>query len=192
MRIYKAFPFGLVLVTGLVLFSALKLNTVEDSATRLQAASVTISDATFNPADWSVIEVSEGGASQTNRQDSTGGNPGAFRSMQHVLPSPPSPTDPGVIEVAHIYEAAVYDPASEGAIDHIDYAEDTGLLTPPYSGAFVRSFALIEQAGMRYRSGSVLLVTGTTGWVRGSLTDIDSPALTIGVLFDFKRSLSSA
>lgn len=156
MNLIKICLWSLICIVGQAMFPVAKAQTI-------------ISDTTFNDSDWSVIVNSDGGASQTNMQQPNGGNPGPFRFMQHILPSPPSPTAVGLIEVAHIYEAESYDPATLGAIDHIDYAEDTGLLNLPYTGAFVRSFALVEQNGMTYRSAAVLIVMGATGWVSGSL-----------------------
>jgi len=168
MKAYNVFLFSLIIVIGL---DALNLKTPSKTTAPIRAASVTLTDTTFNPADWSVIEVSEGGATQTNRQEPAGGNPGAFRLMEHHLPPPPSAVDVGRVQVLHLYEAAGYDPSAQGAIEHIDYAEDTALLGLPWNQAGIASFAALVQGGRAYRSSNAqfLLVSGTTAWAGGSL-----------------------
>lgn len=164
---YKPILFCLSLFLGVQFFTLSSPNTPKKLHELTPDATVSISDSTFNPADWTVIEVVEGGASQINRQESTGGHPGAFRFMQHVLPSPPSPTDVGRIQVTHIYEAASFDPATQGAIDRLGFSEDVGLLNLPYASAFVASSPALVQDGQAYRAASFGLQEGATGWTRG-------------------------
>ncbi len=167
----RRFLLSLISFVFLVHFTPFECIKQITSSVHAQTTPVVISDTTFNPADWFVQESSEFGASQTNMQALTGGNPGAFRSMQHILPTPPSPLDLGLIEVLHIYisEEASYDPATQGAIERIDYSEDTALLSLPYAQAFVRSFLAVVQDGNAYRSASPLFVIGTTSWTNGSI-----------------------
>src|SRR5574341_254524 len=109
-----------------------------------------ISDSTYRPADWSVQVVTAFGASEIHQQRLTGGNPGAFRYMEHILPAPPGPTDLARVEVTHIYNGDAYLPFD--AIDHIDYAEDIRLLNLPWNQAFIVSYPAIRQSGKFYRA----------------------------------------
>src|SRR5215831_5747758 len=94
-------------------------------------ADATFFDGTFSPADWSATIVSTDGATHSVSQSTTGGNPGEYRFMQHVLPSGRS------IGVVHQYLAGVYDPSTSGAIDALDYREDRIEFNPPFPGAAI-------------------------------------------------------
>ena len=125
-----------------------------------------ISDNTFDPADWSVEVSSSEGASQTNRQEGSGGNPGAFRAMRHILP-PVGPSETARVEVIHIYQGAGYNPGIQGAISSIDFFEETKMLSLPFPEAFIRSFPVIVQNGQIYRSKTYNQYIGLTTWSSG-------------------------
>ncbi|MBN1781218.1 hypothetical protein JW948_08850 [bacterium] len=110
-------------------------------------AAVIISDTEFNLSDWSVEENGAYGTSQTFQRETAGGNPGAYLLMHHIIPQEAS-GNLGFIEVSCLYEAQSYDPAVEGAIDHIDYAEDL-IVRTDFDG-FRRSYPMIVQDGTRY------------------------------------------
>jgi hypothetical protein len=131
-----------------------------------------ISDSTYDPADWSVSVVTQFGASETHAQRLTGGNPGAYRYMEHILPAPEGLNDLARVEVTHINVLDFYYPFFDGAIDHIDYAEDIRLLNLPWNQAFIRSFPAIQQSGRIFRANVFLQVVADTLWRRGSFTGL--------------------
>ncbi|MCL4707421.1 T9SS type A sorting domain-containing protein [bacterium] len=135
-----------------------------------------ISDSTYQSANWSETVVTTFGASETHTQRTTGGNPGAFRFMQHILPAPPGPSDLTRLEVTHIYDGDAYLPLE--AIDHIDYAEDIRLLDLPWNQAFIRSFPAIRQSGRIFRANVFLQVVADTLWHSGSLTGLTASSFT--------------
>lgn len=129
-----------------------------------------ISDSTYNPADWSVQVVTAFGASETHEQWLAGGNPGAFRYMEHILPAPPGPNDLTVVSVTHIYDGDAYLPLD--AVDHIDCSEGIKLFNLPWNEAFVVSYPAIRQSGKLYRATQRLMVIADTAWSSGSLTGL--------------------
>jgi hypothetical protein len=136
------------------------------------AGQTVISDSTYFPADWSVQVVTAFGASETHEQRLTGGNPGAFRYMEHILPAPPGLNDLARVEVTHFNVLDFYRPAFQGAIDHIDYAEDIRLINLSWNQAFIVSYPAIRQNNRFYRATKFLSVIADTAWQRGSITGL--------------------
>jgi hypothetical protein len=105
-------------------------------------------DGEFLNANWQVdatVSPLLNGPLYTVDRAVAGGHPDAYRAMVHTLTPGPSS-----LKVFHLALAATYDPASQGAIHAIDYAEDCirqPESTPNYR---VQSFLLVEQAGRRY------------------------------------------
>lgn len=120
----------------------------------------TIADGLFNPADWSQLPQISGGASQTLLSGSSGGNPGSYRAMRHTFPGGTSS-----VAVWHMYDRAVFNPSSQGAIDTIDYIEDYFDQNGGFGG--VSSIA-IQQNGTLYRltPASISVMTPGTAWRR--------------------------
>lgn len=129
-----------------------------------------ISDSSYQPANWSVQVATTFGASETHQQRITGGNPDAFRFMEHILPAPPGPNDLTRVEVTHIFNGDAYLPFE--AIDHIDYSEDIRLLNLQWDQAFIVSYPAIRQSGKFYRATQRLIVIADTLWKSGSLTGL--------------------
>ena len=86
------------------------------------AQAVVISDTEFVTTDWAeqivfnaqpVLPVFSVGRS------ATGGNPDAYRTIQHVY------TGPGSMAVGHRFTKTSYDPSTQGAIATVDYNLDT-------------------------------------------------------------------
>jgi len=106
------------------------------------ANAMTIADTEFNANNWTeAVLYSSGDAAQSAARKPTGGNPGAYRHMTHVLPASTS------IGVAHRFLGASYDPASQGAIDSLDYTEDHIELSPPFTGAAIGATPALFQGG---------------------------------------------
>lgn len=128
-------------------------------------ATVVIADQTFNTADWTITEFANGGSTQSATQVASGGNPGSAREMSHFLPGSSS------ITVLHIFNAASYDPSTQGAIASIDFSEDRIELTPPFSGAAIGAYFLLRQGGGTWYANTDLTFSNTS-WATISLTGL--------------------
>ncbi len=108
---------------------------------------ITFADGEFQPADWTATALPDGSspaATHAETQVATGGHPGSYRQMDVQLPAPS-----GVATVAHTSQVAVYDPATQGAVYVIDYAEE-GLAPSKVYPKRTSSALLLEQGGRRY------------------------------------------
>ena len=113
-------------------------------------AELVISDAMFNPSDWSATVYSVSGtASHTDEQSLTGGNPGAYRRMSHILSSS------GNIGVAHLFLADSFDPSTAGAIVSLDYRENRIEFNPPFTGAAIGASPVLRQDDVFYFGPSI-------------------------------------
>lgn len=140
--------------------------------------STVISDGAFAAADWGVEIVDlAGGASQSARQETSGGNPGAFRAMTHTLPQP-SGSDETRIAAVHLYQGQRYNPSTQGALDHIDFTQDGRLLSLPWPDALVDTHFVIAQGGVLYRSSGYIRFFGNTNWNSGALNNLQPASFT--------------
>lgn len=117
-------------------------------------------DTEFAPADWVVSATSvpaASGATHDESQVATGGNPGAYRTMTHRVPA-----GPGSLSVLHASTMASYDPASQGAILVIDYAEDC-LVQPANLALYAVGSTLLLGQGAR-RFAAMGSGCASTGW----------------------------
>lgn len=133
-------------------------------------ANVIISDGTFNDSDWTDTAIrlsSTGTYMESAGQSATGGNPSAFRSMTHTWGN-----DTQVI-VFHTFLGATYDPASQGAIGHIDYAEDQIVLSNPVGGTLGRGFFVVQDGTFYRTPGNAWASTTWQTWNVADLTEID-------------------
>jgi hypothetical protein len=118
---------------------------------------VHIADRDFDPADWAVTEQATNGATQSARQEGGGGS-GGYRRMVHALP--PEST----IAVTHLYLGETYDPATQGAIERIDYREDRIEFDPPFPGAAVAGRFVLVQDGQVFVYTPDPLAFTATDW----------------------------
>jgi hypothetical protein len=105
------------------------------------------SDGEFAPASWQlwpVVGPNPLAPAHTETQQASGGNPGAWRRMVFTLPA-----GTGSGYVAYLSTTAVYDPALQGALKVIDYAEDC-LGVSDANTAFAESQLLLVQASRSY------------------------------------------
>ena len=136
------------------------------------ATEVSVQDGTFAPSDWGVSVFWEQGLSGiiTVEQETSGGNPGEYRSVD-VLLSPAKLNDWGRynrVHAFHNYIPRVYDPATEGGVYSIDFSEDARLYAGYLEGQ--GGGPAIRQNGVVYQGGS-FTIPGAT-WFRHSLTDL--------------------
>jgi len=117
------------------------------------AAAVTFSDGEFLNANWSGSIVSQTGvqpATLTAGQMTTGGNPGAFRRVEHAYGGSGS----GSILSGHVF-SSIYDPAALGAIGSLHFEFDLNLFNGGESNG-VAYGALLTQGMSVYTAGQVL------------------------------------
>ncbi len=107
-------------------------------------------DGTFAGTDWvlSVLTSGNGGSTPTS-QETTGGNPGAFRRMVMTVQAAPDSTTRSAVIGFH--RNAIYSPASQGAVAWIDYSEDGLLLSGAGEG---------QRSGPGIRQGDKVFVLG--------------------------------
>lgn len=112
------------------------------------APGVVFADANFAEADWAVravIDPAQSGATHNESQATTGGNPGAFRSVAYVIPQTPTS-----VRLFHTSISGVYDPAAQGAIYVIDFALDCARLAFEGVNQVPSVIGMIEQGGRRF------------------------------------------
>lgn len=114
-------------------------------------------DADFADANWTTTKIYDttaaSGATVTATQQTSGGNPGAFRetTQQWIGGN-------GVslgLEAAHLLSSATHDPAQAGAIDHIDFSFDVIILSQHGGATGISIFPLLVQNGQYYQASDV-------------------------------------
>ena len=117
----------------------------------VQAATFNYFDGTFNDADWTRrihFNVGPVGSfSETATQSLREGNPEAFRRMTQSWGNGTSAL------VYHFNNNAIYDPATQGEIEFIDYSADVRWIAANVGGVFANGFA-IEQDGRLFASAN--------------------------------------
>jgi hypothetical protein len=106
-------------------------------------------DGEFVPSNWVASPVVGPGQLpfvHTEEFIATDGNPGGFRKMVVQLPQ-----GAGSARVFHAALSATYEPAKQGAVRVIDYAEDCRAFQSS-ENTFTESSLVIEQGGRRYLS----------------------------------------
>lgn len=143
----------------------------------------------FADADWTTSVYQNGnGGTLSAAQQTSGGNPGAYRVVTLVV-NPGPPGGRSNIFSFHWHTPSRYDPAANGAIASIDYSEDA--LGPGVAAAMV-----VRQGGNVFFASPTYQVTTGTGWTtmaKQGLTAADfvmlAPDLTQSALHpDFSAS----
>ena len=125
-------------------------------ATSARAGTLTFTDGSFNPADWSVTV--RGSGTTTASQIPTGGNPDAFRQITNNVTS--------MMWGYHMNNGAVYNPSAQGAITSIDYAEDAIVIAG--SGNLGSGPAVMQGGKLFIKPDSF----GQTTWTHKTLTGL--------------------
>ncbi len=112
---------------------------------------ITFSDGEFNPADWETFVFTHGnGGSTSSTRVESGGNPGAYERIDHVINEAP-PTDLSTIYTGRMRKGVVYDPRISGPVESISYSEDFRLLSGTGGGTEGQGSSLIlRQNGALY------------------------------------------
>ncbi len=128
---------------------------------------VVFSDSTFANGDWTAVKIEDTTPGQAAtfqaEQVAAGGNPGAFRRT--TLSWFGNGEELAIIQVGHIREAFVYDPATSGAIASISFAWDLIELDPSGEGATCRYFLLLRQGDTYYLSSGAFDNVRPEGWL---------------------------
>ena len=139
-------------------------------------------DANFDLTGWTVFRWIPPGTPEFNpsvERVASGGNPDAFLKTSLTMPS-----GIGIVTVLYLSNSAVHDPAVDGAIRSIDYAEDCAALLRG-TATVVQPMLLIEQNGRRYLSPAASVACVSSTWKpvgnRSALsaadfTQLDGPA----------------
>ena len=139
------------------------------------AGAVTFSDSTFADADWTSRQLIVTGASPSSPsatfsagQVGSGGTPGAYREVTQTYNGPNM-----VIVVAHMQNAAVYDPGVAGPVAGFNFSFDLNFFNYPGTccgPSFAVGYAaVIKQGGNFYLGDSV--VTVSASWVPFAIAD---------------------
>jgi len=149
------------------------------ASTPARAGSLSYSDDTFVDADWTSVPFPFGdGGTSTVGQVATGGNPGAFRRIELAVRPAPSPGTFSALWLLQFRNDAVYDPATQGGILSVDYAEDAlylggqndlGVPLGVSNGTHAVSIAL-SQGGVLYTTTGLLADSET--WATKSLAGL--------------------
>lgn len=119
---------------------------------------VTFTDTDFNNGDWTatkIVDTTPGnGASFTATQMTSGGNPSSFREVIHSYNS-------GAITVAHLNNAALYNPTTAGALSAVDFTYDIIRINPSTNAPLVGYAGLAFQNGSYYQAPADTLGTAT-------------------------------
>ncbi len=109
----------------------------------------------FEGADnWTAAVTNSTNGSQQSAALAGGGNPGGQRRMTHVMPgTEDGEANPTQIAVLHNYTGGGWDPAVDGPLSHIDYAEDQIEFDPPFDGAAIGTRFAVVQDGVTYLAG---------------------------------------
>lgn len=110
---------------------------------------VSYTDSTFAEGDWTVTVIlyGAGGAADVS-QNTSGGNPGAYRSYVHTVT--PTVASSAAVYVFSMRTGAVYDPAEDGAIASIAYSEDTKTNSLGWGNQIGGAMALRQDAILYY------------------------------------------
>jgi hypothetical protein len=103
---------------------------------------VVLEDPFAGETGWTKTTEAATGFSDSVTLEASGGNPGGYRRMTHLL------AGRGSIYVYHLFGTS-YTPRTQGVIRGIHYSEDRTQFDPPFPGAAVASGFLVEQEGRR-------------------------------------------
>ncbi|HRV92854.1 MAG TPA: Ig-like domain-containing protein [Anaerolineae bacterium] len=139
-----------------------------------QQSPIVISDDDFDPGDWTVAVDIFGSPTTQTGQRAGGGNPAAYRYTQDTFPAM-AQYDFYSVTTFHWFQGATYDPATQGAFDHLDYREDHILLsaTPAHASPEVDGYIIIQQDGEIYSPFTHSFIN-TSGWQTYSLTGLQA------------------
>ena len=124
---------------------------------------VLLQDGDFQPSDWVAVALADpvqGGPTHSAERRAAGGHPDAYRRMVHAISPGPSG-----LSVFHLYQAANYDPQTQGAIHAIDYTDDCTVPNSAATSHDVTSNLLAEQSGRTYAPAAGLRTCASAAWV---------------------------
>ncbi|CAN5266357.1 hypothetical protein BH11PSE10_BH11PSE10_19130 [soil metagenome] len=141
---------------------------------------VLFQDGDFATTDWvtnAIAVPAIAGPAASADHAASGGNPDAFRSMTYSLSAGAS-----TLRVFNLASRTDYNPASQGAVKVIDFAEDCNVTRASTSIGFVKSYLLVEQGARRYVAKAQNACANSNAW--HALPLVSSLAATDFVLAD--------
>ena len=173
MRKLKQSLIGLIVVAVVAVAGLVSANRTVGAAPP-QQSSIVIADDDFAPGDWTMTVETMGSPTSATAQRAGGGNTGAYRATEDTFPAM-GPLDFYSVTTFHWFEGAVYDPVTQGAIDHLDYQEDNILVgvTPAHNSPQVDGFFVIEQDGTIFTPRTHPTIT-STAWQTYSSTSLQA------------------
>jgi len=134
-------------------------------AAGVQADTLTFSDSEFEEANWEIelFNFHTGGTASAT-QVAEGGDPAAYRRVDHMTNAATDPEDNAAIYAFHGFTTAVVDPSVDGAITSVDYYWDVRAIdSASGSGGF---FGPALRQGNRYyvSAGNLELVGTDENW----------------------------
>ncbi len=136
-----------------------------------------IGDGAFAPADWSLGGYTNSGSGVSASQVLTGGDPGSYRLVNDSVNSVGGPVTNSIVVGVSIYESALFDPASQGALGPLNFSIESlcPTATTSCAGNGQASGFAVRQGGVTYIS-NVLYNTGDAnngaGWVGHTATGL--------------------
>jgi hypothetical protein len=124
---------------------------------------VVVQDGNFQPSDWvtaAAADPAQGGSTHSTERLVAGGHPDAYRRMVHTMSPGPSG-----LSVFHLYQAAPYDPPTQGPIYVIDYTDDCIVPNSAATSHYITSNLLVEQGGRKYVPADGLRTCASATWV---------------------------
>jgi len=134
------------------------------SVSLANAGTVTLFDGTFNDADWEVSSAGSSRGGGSGSQVPVGGNSGAFRRVVNS-----NGGGGGLTNAWHFYVGMAYDPSVDGAIETLDYSEDTLAI----AGSNTVSRVILRQDGLLYQLEQTYLAgPSSSEWVKTNFTGL--------------------
>ena len=149
------------------------------AAASVNAGTVTFSDQVFNDSDWTVnTQIIDSGGTVSATQNASGGNPDEFRRIVNTVFGVSGGPN-SAIWGFHLTDQAIFDPSVSGAIQSLDYQEDS-IMFQGFGQGQASGAALMQDGNLFYSSNRVL--SNQANWTTQSLLSLTSLSFTS--LFD--------
>jgi hypothetical protein len=122
----------------------------------------TLSDGTFANSDWSLAIFSNSGSSVSAQQQSSGGNPDAYRQVVDSVNSAGGSVPYSEVIGASIYQPVTYNPLLQGPLALLNYSIDSFCGDSCGGEGQLVAFA-VEQGGQVFWSADSDFITGSLG-----------------------------
>ncbi len=141
---------------------------------QLKVNATLFKDAEFADSNWTTTKIYDttaaGNATAVAVQQSTGGDPGAYRKTTQTWTGGATASTASMgLEAAHLHSLAFHDPAQAGAIDHVDFSFDVIIVSQQGAMPGIAILPLLKQNGYYYQ---VWDDSSTTAWTHKTFTGL--------------------